>query len=70
MDAILIEENLRKSSNKWFECCTSKFTQKSLQSQIEAFFVPDGLEQKRRDGFNSKRLRVVWKLSAASLTSS
>lgn len=70
MDAILIEENLRKSSNEEFEFCPSGITQKQLQSQIEVIFVPDGLEQKRRDGFNSKRLRVVWKLSAASLTSS
>jgi len=45
-------------------------TKTASTTQIEAIFAMAGFEQKRRDGFDSGRLRVVWKLSAASLTSS
>gem|GEM_PF-2342063 len=38
----------------------SGITKKSNSKRV-AFFVPDGFEQKRREGFDSGRLRVsVW----------
>ncbi len=46
-------------------------TKTASTTQIEAIFAIAGFEQKRRDGFDSGRLRVsVWKLSAASVTPS